>query len=298
MATTYLRKYGAATTVDFELYLADGTALQAAASHASGDLSIMKDEGNEGTPTNGFTDEGHGYSLALTATEMQAARIVIYVVDQTSPQAWLDKVLIIETYGNASAMHPFDLGTALVFTSGNVNAHIKATDDIDLSATQKASINTEVDNALNTAIPGTPTADSINERVATLDNHVTADYGSTEKAAVDLLDDAAGGLADVHTDVGTVITNLATVDTVVDAIKAITDLLTLSAIADAIHDETVEGAITHRQSMRLILAALTGKLSGGGTATLVFRDANDTKDRVTATVDANQNRTGMVLDAT
>jgi enamine deaminase RidA (YjgF/YER057c/UK114 family) len=36
----------------------------------------------------------------------------------------------------------------------------------------QASVNTEVDTALNTAIPGSPTADSINERVATMDTSV------------------------------------------------------------------------------------------------------------------------------
>lgn len=32
--------------------------------------------------TNGFVDEGQGYSITLTATEMEGARIVVYVVDQ------------------------------------------------------------------------------------------------------------------------------------------------------------------------------------------------------------------------
>lgn len=58
----------------------------------------------------------------------------------------------------------------LAFTGGSVHAHTKATDDLDLTATQKASVNTEVDNGLDTAIPGSPTADSINERVKTMDN--------------------------------------------------------------------------------------------------------------------------------
>jgi len=43
---------------------------------------------------------------------MQAARIVVYVVDSAT-KVWLDKVIIIETYGHASAMHALDLDTAL-----------------------------------------------------------------------------------------------------------------------------------------------------------------------------------------
>lgn len=40
------------------------------------------------------------------------------------------------------------------------------------NATALAAINAEVDGALNTAIPGSPTADSINERVATMDGRI------------------------------------------------------------------------------------------------------------------------------
>jgi len=66
----------------------------------------------------------------------------------------------------------------------------------------QAQINTQVDNALNTAIPGTPTADSVNERIKALDDLVTAAYGATEKAAIDLLDDAGYGLAALDTELG------------------------------------------------------------------------------------------------
>lgn len=54
------------------------------------------------------------------------------------------------------------LGSSVTVGNGSPNVNIKSTDDIDLSATQKASVNTEVDNALDTAIPS-PTADSIND---------------------------------------------------------------------------------------------------------------------------------------
>ena len=60
----------------------------------------------------------------------------------------------------------------------NLPAQVKAIDDIDFPATMKAAINTEVDSALNTAIPGSPTPDSINERIATLDTDVTAIKGA------------------------------------------------------------------------------------------------------------------------
>jgi hypothetical protein len=71
-----------------------------------------------------------------------------------------------------------------------------------------------------------------------------------------------------------------------------------AAGVDAILDEVIEGATTFRQMLRLILSVLAGKSSGGGTVTLTFRDLADSKNRITATVDANGNRTTMVLDGT
>jgi len=115
MQGVFLRKYGVETTLNFQLYETDATDLKTDAAHASGDTKIMKDEGAEANTTNGFTDEGQGYSIVLTATEMQAARIVVYVVDQGT-KAWLDTALVVETYGNASAMHAFDLDTAMAAT--------------------------------------------------------------------------------------------------------------------------------------------------------------------------------------
>ena len=70
-----------------------------------------------------------------------------------------------------------------------------------------------------------------------------------------------------------------------------------SAAVDVILDDPVEGSFTMRQLLRLMAAALFGKASGGGTATITFRDLGDSKDRITATVTSNGNRTTVVLDA-
>lgn len=77
------------------------------------------------------------------------------------------------------------------------------------------------------------------------------------------------------------------------------DAAALAADAvDEFHDEVVEGSITLRQAVRLMLAALTGKSSGGGSGTITFRDVADTKNRISATVDANRNRTAVTRDGT
>lgn len=72
----------------------------------------------------------------------------------------------------------------------------------------------------------------------------------------------------------------------------------LAAEVDAVWDEVVEGTTTARQSVRLANATLGGKASGLGTTTAVYRDIGDSKDRVTATVDADGNRTAVTRDLT
>jgi hypothetical protein len=201
----------------------------------------------------------------------------------------------------------------------------------DLNDLTAAAVNAEVDTALNTAIPGTPTSDSVNERVKAIDDKLPAAFATEAKqdtiiaktnvigASVAL--ESGGNLATVLTEtqlhptlaeieattvlakVTTVTTAHSTtdgkidvVDGIVDAIKLITDALTLAAIADAVHDEVTEGTTTLRKAIKLISSALFAKTSGGGTATLIARDIGDTKARITLTVDANGNRTASVLD--
>lgn len=71
----------------------------------------------------------------------------------------------------------------------------------------------------------------------------------------------------------------------------------LAAEVDAIHDEQVDGTVTFRQSTRLQNSALAGKASGLATTTAVYRDLADTKDRLTAVVDADGNRSSVTRDS-
>jgi len=72
-----------------------------------------------------------------------------------------------------------------------------------------------------------------------------------------------------------------------------------NSTADALLDRAagVETGQTFRQAMRLMLAALCGKASGLATTTAVYRDTNDAKNRISATVDADGNRSAVTLDA-
>ena len=64
-------------------------------------------------------------------------------------------------------------------------------------------------------------------------------------------------------------------------------------IGDAVADEVFEGSLTMRHILRIVLSALAGKSNGGGTGTINFRNNADSGNRITATVDANGNRTAI-----
>jgi len=141
MQGVFLRKYGVETTINFQLFGIDGVDFKVDAVDGGTDCTIMKDEGADATCTNDFVDEGIGYSLTLTATEMQAARIVVYIVDAAT-KVYLDTALVIETYGHASAMHIFDLSVA----TQNVNIST-----ISNNAITAAAINTDAITAAKVA---------------------------------------------------------------------------------------------------------------------------------------------------
>lgn len=70
-----------------------------------------------------------------------------------------------------------------------------------------------------------------------------------------------------------------------------------SDAVDEILDETIgDGTITLRQAAKLMVAALGGKVSGGGTATVTIRNVADTADIVVASVDGAGNRTSVTVN--
>lgn len=112
-----LFKYGVAATIYFPLIKAGSNnfAVSGDYTHASGDVKITKDGGAAATATNAPSaiTMGNGaiWKLDLTATEMQAGQIVVTIIDATT-KAIEDQAILIQTYGNASALHAFDLDTA------------------------------------------------------------------------------------------------------------------------------------------------------------------------------------------
>jgi hypothetical protein len=87
--------------------------------------------------------------------------------------------------------------------------------------------------------------------------------------------------------------DIAAVSTAVAAVP------TANANADALLDRSsAVDTYTPRGILRLIGASLLGQLAGAATTTITAKAADASKTRITATVDANGNRTAVTLDAT
>ena len=145
-----LRKYGVAATITFPLVQRAAMDFVTSAATAAGDIKVSKDGGAVANTTNNIVEISNGmYKLTLTATEMEAANVILTIIDQTSPKVFEDQCLVIETYGHVSAQHAFDLDTAkpvAASVDGNVGgiAGTKNTlDDLnDISTAQAGGGNT------------------------------------------------------------------------------------------------------------------------------------------------------------
>lgn len=182
--SVHLRKYGVQTTIEFELYEIDGVDLRTNWTPAQSDCEIEKNEGGY-TICDNTASGTTTYKIVLTATEMEFARGGLKIVDSAT-KVFLDKIVYIETYGNASAMHAFDLDTALA--SQTVGT---CTTNTDMVGTDSAALAT---------VLGAAVGASISADIAA----VKAETASiqTETTAIDALTKAAGDgdLAAVLTD--------------------------------------------------------------------------------------------------
>ncbi|OLE52112.1 MAG: hypothetical protein AUG51_19335 [Acidobacteria bacterium 13_1_20CM_3_53_8] len=130
MAGMIERKYGVATTIDLPMIkrgVAD-YAVSADWTPAAGDCKISKDEGADANTTNlpsAVASATAKWKLDLTATEMQAKRIFITIIDQGT-KAVEDQSVIIETYGHASAQSPVDYDNAASLGLTNLDAAVSS----------------------------------------------------------------------------------------------------------------------------------------------------------------------------
>ncbi len=121
-------KYGATKDVYFEIYEVDGVDLRTNWTPAAADCQISTDGGAFANSDNiaVVAPTGTGlYKVVLSVSEMTGKVAIIKLVDAAT-KVFLDRVIKVETYGNASAQHPFDLGTASVAQTGDSFGRIGA----------------------------------------------------------------------------------------------------------------------------------------------------------------------------
>lgn len=159
-----------------------------------------------------------------------------------------------------------------------VTAEVADTDDLGVPLiTTIASLTSQ---QIFTLTDGSPNNDAYNNRVVVIRDQVTAEQKAIVNAA-----DYVGASKTLTIDAAPVFT------------IAVGDHVTITAIPAPLAN-VVEGSLTELHVLRLILAAVAGKLSGAATTSVAIRDVADSKNRIAATVDADGNRTAVTLDAT
>ncbi|MCE5212990.1 MAG: hypothetical protein LLG40_15720 [Deltaproteobacteria bacterium] len=228
------------------------------------------------------------YDLELTAAQLNFlgnGRICFYDVDGFLVH-WIDIQVVSAAffdwkYGTTAPEIDLKkiLGTSLTETSaGYLAAAFKKLFDIETPVLTAASVNQTGDAyaIVNNATYGLSALKTLLEAIAGyIDEEVAAIKAKTDNLPADPADQSAVEAA------------------ITAAIAAIEAAI---PTADAIHDEVVEGSLTFRQIIRILLAFAAGKSTGGGTATITFRDVADAKARITATADGDGNRSAITLD--
>ncbi|MBZ9693930.1 hypothetical protein [Mesorhizobium sp. CO1-1-9] len=260
------------------------------------------------TPTTAGVIEVNLKNIAGSAVATGTAQLGVNVVN-AGGTAWNSGAITVNTFA-AGAL------TAAKFAAN-------ALDAVWSTTTRLLTAGTNIVLAKGTGLTGFNDLDAPGVRAAVgmaaanLDTQLSGISAKTANLPPDPADasDIAAAFSTVNTNVGTINTNvlangtaIGAVQTTANSIKAKTDNLpaapaavsdipSAATIATAVHDTVVDGTATFRQSTRLQNAALLGKASGMTTATAVFRDISDTRNRIVASVDADGNRLGVTLDA-
>lgn len=223
------------------------------------------DWANVGSPT---TVVGLSGTSVKTATDVET--------DTQDIQARLPAALTAN--GNIKADTLRVNGTAQ--TAGDIPAMITTVDDF---------VDTEIAD-IQARLPAALTANG-NIKADTLRVGGTLQTAGDLMAAITIIDDF------LDTEIAAI---KAKTDNLPAAPAAVSDIPTAAANAAALMDlvDGVETGVTPRQALRLMLAAMAGKLSGAATATITIRNVGDSKDRITATVDASGNRSAVTTDGT
>ena len=143
---------GAAFAFEISLFLDNPTL-------AAGDVKVIKDgvlDGNIDTLPTVVAGLTRVLTVALSAAEMTADRVTVLFHDAAGSE-WQDAVVTIYTAAQTQDAMAAEIAKVP-----------KSDSNVTWNSTALASINTEVDTALNTVIPGSPTANSVNALVVAI----------------------------------------------------------------------------------------------------------------------------------
>lgn len=188
----------------------------------------------------------------------------------------------------ASATRVLTAGTNIVLAKGT-----GVTGFNDLSAAQ---VNTEVDTALSDVGLTSTITGRIDASVSSRASQTSVDTVDTNVDSI--LDDTgtSGVIVATNNDKTGYAIGAGGIGSGAFASGAITAASLNSDAVDEILDEQIgDGTITARQALKLLVAALGGKVSGAGTSTITIRNYADTTDVVVASVDGSGNRTSTTV---
>lgn len=332
-----LRKYGVASHVYLPIVkrAVVDFAVGADWTPAAGDVKISKDGGAAANVTSLPTAITMGntamWDFSLTATEMQAAKVVVMVADSAT-KAVEDQAFLIATYGNAAAEHAVDLDDSVrAGLTALPNAAAEAAGGLYTRGVGAGQINQDANGRVDThpvalaadvvtaaaiangaidaptfaagAVDATAFAQGAADKVwATAARALTDKAGFALAAAeytalVNLIYDELTAEARTAGSYGQLLKDNLNAAITTRAVAGDAMALTVAAV-DAVHDDVYEGTLTLRQIVRIVLAAVAGKSSGFPTGPAVYRDAADLKARITATVYADGNRSAVTVDGT
>lgn len=152
------------------------------------------------------------------------------------------------------------------------------------------------------AIADLPTVAEFNARTIVSANYaleasITAlnDVAATDIVSAGAITTSSGAVSSVTTTANLTTNNDKTGYSISGSITTLDGLNDITA-ADVLAAGDIDG-FSLEEANKIELAALGGKLSGATTTTNTIRAADDSKDRITATVDADGNRSAVTLDA-
>ena len=276
-----MRKNTAGQVVSFQmLSTSDGSPVTA----GTPAVYVTGDGGTQSAGTGTKTHEGNGvwsyaplqgetnfdqiaFTMALSGAFSQTVNVYT-----TTPQSG-DAYAVVNsgTHGNAALKILID--TINGFVDTEVAGVKSVTDKLDTALEADGPVFRFTVNALENGPAGSgPTPAAIADAVwdEAVAGHATAGtFGAKNQKAVpsETIGDYTADLSGLH--------NIS----VADIIAGISD-----------------GAYDLQQMLRIMFAALSGLSNGGGTNTINFRDAADTKNRISATVDVDGNRTAITLN--